>query len=77
MRAQEARGLIGFHCFDRCPNCVVKTVGAECWGENGHLQATLPAMPRESDIPELTRRFSRTSPAEIKLNPKGGWAYYA
>jgi hypothetical protein len=37
-RAQEERGLFGFHMFDSCPNCVKVAEGWEGWGENGHLQ---------------------------------------
>lgn len=40
-RAQESRGLFGFHQYTSCPNCRVVSSGFEVWGENGHRQATL------------------------------------
>lgn len=39
-RDQEARGLIGFHFFESCPDCRKVFRGYELWGENGHKQAT-------------------------------------
>ena len=35
---QEARGMMGFHNFERCPDCVRTFEGWEFWGENGHRQ---------------------------------------
>jgi hypothetical protein len=40
-RAEEARGLMGFHNFVTCPDCVKTFEGYAYWGENGHKQATL------------------------------------
>lgn len=39
-RAEESRGLFGFHDFRRCPDCQRIDQGFECWGDNGHLQAS-------------------------------------
>ena len=39
--AEQARGLIGYHDSDRCPDCKVWQEGFEFWGENGHLQGCM------------------------------------
>jgi hypothetical protein len=41
-RAEEARGLYGFHQFTSCPDCQVTPDGFELWGENGHMQGRYP-----------------------------------
>ena len=41
MLAEQARGLMGFHFFDRCPNCKVTNGEFEAWGSNGHCQALI------------------------------------
>ena len=42
-RAEESRGMMGFHSFERCPACDVVFEGFDLWGENGHLQGTVNA----------------------------------
>ena len=37
---QERRGLFGFHLAERCAECRLENDGFECWGSNGHLQAS-------------------------------------
>jgi hypothetical protein len=37
-RDEESRGLFGFHLFTACPDCRVRDVGFELWGENGYRQ---------------------------------------
>lgn len=38
-QAQQARGMFGFHYYEKCPDCQVTFEGYEYWGENGHRQA--------------------------------------
>ncbi len=42
---ERTKGLIGFHAYERCPDCKVMDAGFELWGENGHLQGTSPERP--------------------------------
>lgn len=44
--AEEARGLMGWHAFTRCPNCRLEFEGWAFWGENGHQQNTTPTRER-------------------------------
>lgn len=44
--AEEAKGLMGFHGYERCPNCIKHFAGWEFWGENGHMQGAAPTRDR-------------------------------
>jgi hypothetical protein len=45
-----ARGVIGWHKFDSCPDCQKIDHGFEGWGSNGHLQFTVPDRKRLTHI---------------------------
>jgi len=42
MKAEEKRGLHGFHDYSHCVACKLSPDGWELWGENGHLQGHIP-----------------------------------
>jgi len=44
-RAQQRRGLFGFHYYTSCPDCRVVDDGWELWGENQHLQGATKDRP--------------------------------
>jgi hypothetical protein len=68
MRDENARGLYGFHSYDKCPDCKVTLDGFALWGENGHLQGVLyrDERPTEADLKEWADRVNRYAhhPAE-------------
>lgn len=40
-RAEEARGLFGFHPITTCKSCTLTPNGYEFWGQNGHCQGRI------------------------------------
>lgn len=69
-QAQRARGLIGFHNSDKCPNCRKEPRGFELWGENGHLQGSCADVTAET-LERLTLAHSRTTQAILTVSQHG------
>ena len=75
-RAEEQRGLMGFHDIKRCPACVIVPDGFELWGENGHKQG---AIPEGADVVSyLANRLNRDKRLQVAGAPPihyvGTWA---
>lgn len=67
--AQESRGMMGFHNFEKCPNCRIESEGFELWGDNGHRQGGA------SDRPQLVRTIARLAKQQWRMKSGGLMGY--
>jgi hypothetical protein len=73
-RAEQERGLIGFHAYTRCPACEVMPAGYEAWGENGHKQGFWPV---DTDVAWILERLAlRFAPVTMgePIDHQGPWS---
>ena len=68
--AEQARGLIGFHNSDKCPDCKIEAGGFDLWGENGHLQGHCNDTSPET-LARLQVAYSRSGPVQFTVSDSG------
>ena len=72
---EEVRHMYGFHGFEYCDACLKEPYRIELWGENGHMQGSVP---RDGDLWHMMRAIKARHPgtyyvAGPRIYYKGGW----